>query len=67
MTSGSGRTFSDRSAAAAITVVVTLLTQWHAVRCQSTGIGSAPRLGDERIVLQTTLGDVELALYPDVS
>ena len=36
-----------------------------AVRCQNTG-GAGPRIGDERIVFQTTLGDIELALYPDV-
>jgi cyclophilin family peptidyl-prolyl cis-trans isomerase len=29
--------------------------------------GSAPRLSDERLVLQTTFGDLELAFYPDVA
>jgi len=28
---------------------------------------SSPRLSDERLVLQTTFGDLELAFYPDVA
>ncbi len=27
---------------------------------------TGPRLGDDRIVFQTTFGDIEMALYPDV-
>lgn len=28
---------------------------------------AGPRLGDDRIVFQTTFGDIEMALYPDVA
>ena len=61
------RRYLNSNRVAAITAVVILLAQWHTVRGEITGVGSAPRLGDERIVFQTTLGDLELALYPDVS
>ena len=46
---------------------IVFLVNCTAVRCQNNGVGAGPRIGDERIVFQTTLGDIELALYPDVS
>ena len=34
--------------------------------CEAIAAMTGPRLGDARIVFQTTFGDIEMALYPDV-
>ena len=43
-------------------LLVALLATAAVARC-----AALPALSDERLVLQTTLGDIELAFYPDVA
>lgn len=59
--------YADGLSAAVSFASIVFLINCTAVRCQNAGVGAGPRIGDERIVFQTTLGDIELALYPDVS
>jgi hypothetical protein len=35
-------------------------------RCEAVAAMAGSRLGNDRIVFQTTFGDIEMALYPDV-
>ena len=49
-----------------LTFSIALLV-WRAQLCASSGSLNGPRLGDDRIVFQTEFGDIEMALYPDVT
>ena len=49
-----------------IPISLLIILSQNRFRCEALAAMAGPRLGDDRIVFQTTFGDVEMALYPDV-